>query len=231
MCAAVCAVAWLLRSAIPSPCSGLRSCGKSMHRCRALASSGLWRAPVLPAFQSDSVIVPRLVLWTQDDVRLWLEKYGPPAVTRTTWRLHKSKIDPCLQCRHHPRCHCTSCSCFMSLCPSLPVANVKISHFDAGSFTATQTWWKNGTGTGLATCSCRFPPRPAGLMLPGTKAGFSMSSCTCAVARGGVHRRLLLASGVFGISTERRSLAGAVPSGGAPRGARGIGRRRCICVA
>ena len=34
---------------------------------------------------------------------MWLEKFGPPEVTQTTWRLHKSKIDPCLQCRHHPR--------------------------------------------------------------------------------------------------------------------------------
>jgi hypothetical protein len=42
-------------------------------------------------------------LWVQDDVRMWLEKFGPPEVTQTTWRLHKSKIDPCLQCRHHPR--------------------------------------------------------------------------------------------------------------------------------
>jgi hypothetical protein len=39
----------------------------------------------------------------QEDVRLWLETFGPPEVTQTTWRLYRSKIDPCLQCRHHPR--------------------------------------------------------------------------------------------------------------------------------
>ncbi len=93
---------------------------------------------------------------------MWLEKFGPPEVTQTTWRLHKSKIDPCLQCRHHPRS-------FSSLsCPHPTYKGAdKLAHKYTHLHTFTHVLTANFPSLPLFLSHRLFPVSPS---LPRTRA-------------------------------------------------------------